>query len=308
MRPLSVWSKLKRNPLAVISLTVVGIYLLLAVGTELYDIYCEHNGIVPVYQQTDDLARYAPPSPAHWMGTDYQGRDVFLRAMAGSATAVKVGVIASVIAAVIGVTLGAIAGFYGGKFDDWVVWAYSTFASMPTLLFILAFALLVSRNFLSEGMVGAIRLAGAALRAEPGMLAVYFAIGLTGWVTLCRVVRGEAMRLRSMPYVAAARVAGVSSPVIIFRHILPNVFHLVIIYFTLSFAGAIMLEVIVSYLGFGVQSAPSWGVMISDGQERLWRGIWWEIAAATGFMFMLVLALNVLGDALRDALDPRQNN
>ena len=207
MRPLSVWCKLKRNPLAVISLTVVGIYLLLAVGTELYDIYCEHNGIVPVYQQTDDLARYAPPSPAHWMGTDYQGRDVFLRAMAGSATAVKVGVIASVIAAVIGVTLGAIAGFYGGKFDDWVVWAYSTFASMPTLLFILAFALLVSRNFLSEGMVGAIRLAGTVLRAEPGMLAVYFAIGLTGWVTLCRVVRGEAMRLRSMPYVAAARVA-----------------------------------------------------------------------------------------------------
>lgn len=111
MRPLSVWCKLKRNPLAVISLTVVGIYLLLAVGTELYDIYCEHNGIVPVYQQTDDLARYAPPSPAHWMGTDYQGRDVFLRAMAGSATAVKVGVIASVIAAVIGVTLGAIGRF-----------------------------------------------------------------------------------------------------------------------------------------------------------------------------------------------------
>lgn len=94
----------------------------------------------------------------------------FCGAMAGSATAVKVGVIASVIAAVIGVTLGAIAGFYGGKFDDWVVWAYSTFASMPTLLFILAFALLVSRNFLSEGMVGAIRLAGTVLRAEPGML------------------------------------------------------------------------------------------------------------------------------------------
>ena len=79
----------------------------------------------------------------------------------------------------------------------------------------------------------------------------------------------------------------------------------VIIYFTLTFAGAVMLEVIVSYLGVGVQSAPSWGVMISDGQDRLWRGIWWEIAAATGFMFLLVLALNVLGDALRDALDPR---
>ncbi len=290
-----------------LSLAVVLLYLAAAVGTELYAVYCDHCRITPIYQIADDNARYAPPSPEHWLGTDYQGRDVFWRALAGSATAVKVGIIASLISAVIGVALGAVAGFYGGKFDDWVVWLYSTFASMPTLLFILAFALLVSRNFLSPGMMRCAEAVGTVLRAEPGMLAVYLAIGLTGWVTLCRVVRGETMRLRTMPYIAAAHVAGVSSPVIIWRHILPNVFHLVIIYFTLSFAGAIMLEVIVSYLGFGVQAAPSWGVMISDGQERLWRGIWWEIAAATAFMFGLVLALNVLGDALRDALDPRQN-
>ena len=301
------WKKLCRSPIAMLSLAVVLLYLAAAVGTELYAVYCDHCRITPIYQIADDNARYAPPSPEHWLGTDYQGRDVFWRALAGSATAVKVGIIASLISAVIGVALGAVAGFYGGKFDDWVVWLYSTFASMPTLLFILAFALLVSRNFLSPGMMRCAEAVGMVLRAEPGMLAVYLAIGLTGWVTLCRVVRGETMRLRTMPYIAAARVAGVSSPVIIWRHILPNVFHLVIIYFTLSFAGAIMLEVIVSYLGFGVQAAPSWGVMISDGQERLWRGIWWEIAAATAFMFGLVLALNVLGDALRDALDPRQN-
>lgn len=302
---ITAWRMLLRMPSAVVSLVVVVLYLLLAAGTEGYSIYCEQNGVIPVFQRTDDTARYAPPSPEHWLGTDYQGRDVLLRAAAGSATAVKVGIIASFIAVFIGVSLGAIAGFYGGRFDDWVVWAYSTFASMPTLLFILAFALLVSRNFLSSGMMSFAETLGTILRAEPGMLAVYLAIGMTGWVTLCRVVRGETMRLRALPYVAAAKVAGVSSPVIILRHILPNVFHLVIIYFTLSFAGAVMLEVIVSYLGFGVQSAPSWGVMISDGQERLWRGIWWEIAAATGFMFVLVLALNVLGDALRDVLDPR---
>ena len=304
-RRVTAWRMLLRMPSAVASLVVVLFYLLLAVGTEGYSIYCEQTGVTPIFQRTDDTSRYAPPSREHWLGTDYQGRDVLLRAAAGSATAVKVGVIAGFIAVFIGVALGAIAGFYGGKFDDWVVWAYSTFASMPTLLFILAFALLVSRNFLSAGMMEFAGILGSLLRAEPGMLAVYLAIGLTGWVTLCRVVRGETMRLRAMPYVAAAKVAGVSSPKIILRHILPNVFHLVIIYFTLTFAGAVMLEVIVSYLGFGVQSAPSWGVMISDGQDRLWRGIWWEIAAATGFMFLLVLALNVLGDALRDALDPR---
>lgn len=299
---------MRKSPLAVSSLIIVGIFFLTAVSVELYDLYCEYNDIIPIYRQTDELMRYSPPSPAHWMGTDYQGRDVFWRAIAGSTTAIKVGVIASLIAAVIGVILGVIAGFYGGKFDDFIVWIYSTFASMPTLLFILAFALLVSRNFLSESMLNTIQVIGKILRVEPGILAVYFAIGLTGWVTLCRVVRCEAIRLRSMPYVEAARVAGVSNPVIIWRHILPNVFHLIITYFTLSFAGAIMLEVIVSYLGFGVQKAPSWGVMISDGQERLWRGIWWEITAASSLMFVLVLALNILGDALRDALDPRQNS
>lgn len=304
----SAWRRLRSSPLAMISLGIVLLYVFAAAGTELYTIWCEHCDQIPIYNLADDAMRYAPPSPQHWLGTDYQGRDVLLRAIAGSATAVKVGVIASLISAVIGVLLGAIAGFFGGKFDDIVVWLYSTFASMPTLLFILAFALLVSRNFLPAGMMQVAEWTGTVLRAEPGMLAVYLAIGITGWVTLCRVVRAEAMKLRNMPFVAAARVAGVSGPVIVLRHILPNVFHLVIIYFTLSFAGAIMLEVIVSYLGFGVQGAPSWGVMISDGQERLWRGIWWEIAAATGFMFVLVLTLNVLGDALRDALDPRQRS
>ncbi len=198
-----------------------------------------------------------------------------------------------------------ISGFCGGKLDEFIVWLYSVFASMPTLLFILAFALLFSRGYLGPGMATAAETLAACLHTEPGMLAVYLAIGLTGWITLCRVVRGETMKLRTLPYVEAARVAGVRTPVILFRHILPNVFHLVIIYFTLNFAGAILLEVIVSYLGLGVQSAPSWGVMISDGQERLWRGIWWEIAGASGFLFLLVLALNLLGDALRDALDPK---
>ncbi len=287
------------------ALLVVLFFLIMAVGVEIYGICCENTNTVPVFAAGDLAQRYMPPSPAHWLGTDYQGRDVFWRAVAGSATAVKVGLIASFIAAVIGTFLGLIAGFYGGRFDSVVVWLYSTFAAMPTLLFILAFALLVKGNFMTETMSGIVAVAGKILRAEPGMLAVYLAIGLTGWVTLCRVVRAETMKLKTMPYIAAARVSGQKSWVIMTKHLLPNVFHLVIIYFTLTFASAIMSEVIVSYLGVGVQSAPSWGVMISDGQDRLWRGIWWEVTAATGFMFTLVLALNILGDRLRDALDPK---
>ena len=297
------WSKLKRNKPAMVSLFVIILYLAAAAGFEIHGTLCRRNMTVPVYARTSE-SRFAPPSKEHLLGTDYQGRDVFLRSIAASSTAVKIGVISGVIAVVIGVSLGCIAGFRGGKADDAVVWLYSTIASMPTLLFILAFALLVSRGFLSPGLTYAVNLAAKAVNVEPGMLAIYAAIGLTGWVTLCRVVRGETMKLKRRAFVESARVAGVPDSVIIFRHILPNVMHLAIIYFTLSFAGAIMLEVIVSYLGFGVQSAPSWGVMISDGQERLWRGVWWEITGASCAMFILVLALNLLGDALRDALDP----
>ncbi|MBR7104540.1 MAG: ABC transporter permease [Lentisphaeria bacterium] len=297
------WSKFKRNKTALFSLLVVSLYLLTAAGFELHGILCRKNRTVPVYAQ-GSAAHFAPPGRKHLLGTDYQGRDVLLRSLAASATAVKIGVISGVITIAIGVTLGCISGFYGGKADDAVIWLYSTIASMPTLLFILAFALLVSRGYLSPELQKAVNTFSELLNVEPGMLAVYAAVGLTGWVTLCRVVRGETMKLKRRAFVEAARVAGVPDHIIIFRHILPNVAHLAIIYFTLTFAGSVMLEVIVSYLGFGVQSAPSWGVMISDGQERLWRGVWWELAGASGAMFILVLALNLLGDALRDALDP----
>ena len=198
-----------------------------------------------------------------------------------------------------------LAGYYGGKTDDFAVWIYSTFASMPSLLFILAFALLVSKGFLSPTLERGFALLAKGLRTEPGMLAVYLGIGLTGWVSLCRVVRAEAMKLRDRQYVLAARAMGLSDFRILTRHILPNLAHLIIVYFTMRFAFAVMTEVIVSYLGLGVQFEPSWGVMIADGQERLWRGIWWEVGGATAFMFVLVLALNLLGDALRDVLDPR---
>lgn len=295
--------KLRRNTPAMLSLLVIILYLGAAAGFEIHGILCRKNQTVPVYARTSEQ-RFAPPSRKHWLGTDYQGRDVLIRSIAASSTAVKIGVISGGISLFTGVLLGCIAGFRGGRADDAVIWLYSTIASMPALLFILAFALLVSRGFLSPGLTESVNFLSKLLNVEPGMLAVYVAVGLTGWVTLCRVVRGETMKLKRRAFVEAAKVAGVPDSVIIFRHILPNVFHLAIIYFTLTFASSVMLEVIVSYLGFGVQNAPSWGVMISDGQERLWRGVWWEIAGASGAMFLLVLALNLLGDALRDALDP----
>jgi len=301
-------SMFRKNLLLLTSGIVLLVYFLLAAATEGYSLYCRTHALTPIYAQENPLERYAAPSSRHWLGTDYLGRDVLLRAAAGSATALKVGLIAGAISAFLGTLLGAAAGYCGGKTDAVVVWLYSTFASLPSLLFILAFALLFSRGYLSPKLMKGLEKVGFYLNAEPGMLAIYFAIGITGWVTLCRVVRGETMKLRTMPYVAAAKVEGMGAFRIILKHILPNVMHLVIIYFTLRFAYAVMTEVIVSYLGFGAASAPSWGVMIANGQERLWRGIWWEVAGATVFMFFLVLALNIMGDGLRDALDPKQKH
>ena len=300
-----VLRRLCKEKLSLFCLIVVLAYFMLAFVVEGYSIYCRKAEIQPIYDAGQMEQRFQPPSSTHIMGTDYLGRDVFFRALAGTATAVKVGVLASLISAIIGVLLGAIAGYYGGWMDDLVVWLYSTFDSMPTLLFILAFALLVTKGFLYPPLGAVFAAFSTVLHTDPGMMAVYLGIGITGWVSLCRVVRGETLKLRGCGYVQAAQVAGQNSFRIILRHIIPNLFHLVIIYFTMRFAFAIMTEVIVSYLGFGVQLAPSWGVMIADGQERLWRGIWWEVAAATGFMFLLVLCLNMLGDALRDTLDPR---
>lgn len=278
-----VWRALCRRRLAFLSLILLLAYTTVAVSVWGYQGITQAAGGQSIADRGSMSERFEPPSPAHWFGTDYLGRDVFWRTLFGVKTAFYVGVLAGVISLVAGITLGAIGGYFGGIVDALVTWIYSTFAAMPTLLFILALALLLNR----------------------GLTAVYIGIGLTSWVGLCRVIRAEFMRLRDLPYVQAARTQGIGHFRIICRHILPNTMHLVIVFFTLRFSIAVMTEVIVSFLGLGVQLEPSWGVMIAEAKERLWQGVWWELAAATLAMFGLVLALNILGDALRDILDPR---
>ena len=299
------WQKFRSDKWGIAALITVLIYVLYAIRIEGYSVYCKKNQIVPAYNLSTDNC-YDPPSAQHLFGTDYQGRDVFIRCVAGSASALKTGLIAGLIAVTIGVSLGMISGYFGGRTDEITVWLFSTFAAMPTLLFILAFSLLMGQEFLSAGTADSLKTISGFINTEPAMLGVYLAIGLTGWVTLCKVIRGETMKLKRLAYISAAKVAGVNDFTIIRRHIFPNIFHLVIIYFTTLFASAIMLEVVVSYLGLGAQTAPSWGLMISDGQSRLWAGVWWEICSASASLLILVLALNILGDSLRDALDPKR--
>ena len=281
--PRGFLQRLLRRRQAVWALAVVCIYGFTAFGVSLYEACCRVTGQPSVAETGSVSERSRPPGRGHWLGTDYRGRDVFWRALFATKTAFRVGILAGVISLVVGVSLGAVGGYFGGAPDLLVVWLYSTFAAMPTLLFILSFSLLIGR----------------------GTAAVYLGIGLTSWVGLCRVIRAEFMRLRDAEYVESARAQGVGHARLIARHILPNTAHLVIVFFTIRFAAAVMTEVIVSFLGLGVQLEPSWGVMIAEAKERLWQGCWWELAAATGLMFGLVLAVNMLGDALRDLLDPR---
>ena len=295
----------KLSAFAAVTLTL---YCVAGISSEIYSWHCKKSGITPIYERGAIEERYLPPSSRHWLGTDYRGRDVFWKAFFAIRTALKVGIIGSAFAALTGTILGITAGYYGKRVDDVIMWIYSVFASIPTLLFILAFALLLKKGFLSDSLSSAFHSFSSFFNTDPGMMALYLGIGMTGWVSLCRVARGEAMRLKNSGYIQAAKAMGFNSFRIIFKHLLPNIFHIVIIYFTMRFAYAIMTEVIVSYLGLGVQMEPSWGVMIADGQQRLWRGVWWEITAATGFMFFLVLSLHILGDALRDILDPKLRN
>ena len=280
-------------------------FVISAFFCEIYSIYCKFNSITPIYEKGDIKNAYQAPSKMHLLGTDFKGRDVLVRAFFASKTAIKIGFLAGILSAFIGVITGIISAYFGGIVDELIVWLYSAFAAIPTLLFILSFSLLATKGFLLPPFMNAFRFLSILLNTDTGMLAIYIGIGMTGWVGLCRVIRAETMRIKNEAYVKAARVLGYSDIKIIFRHILPNVFHIIIIYFSVRFSYAIMTEVIVSYLGLGVQSEPSWGVMIADGQLRLWRGIWWEITAATGFMFLLVLSLNIIGDTIRDALDPK---
>lgn len=263
---------------------VVAVYTLMALYGEAVYLYHHIHDTVPAYQHQDLDRRFEPPSRAHWMGTDALGRDVFSRLVQGARIAFRVGIITSMIAIPIGVLLGALAGYFGGKTDDFIVWLYSTFAAIPGLLFILAIAMIAGK----------------------GLLGVYLGIGLTMWVGVCRLIRAEVMKQRALPYVMAGRVLGFSHARIIFRHILPNVAHVIIVAFTLRFPASISTEVFMSFLGLGVQGEPSWGIMINNARLRLWQGVWWEMTFVTLAVLLIVLAFNLLGDALRDALDPRQ--
>jgi peptide/nickel transport system permease protein len=243
-------------------------------------------GLIASTWNTEVAAPYSAPSfssIATIMGTDIFGRSVFYTVLHGTRIAMSVGLVAAVISIPIGVFFGAIAGYFGGWVDEVIVWFYTTLSSIPSILLLTAVTFILGK----------------------GLFAIYIALGATSWVSLARLVRGEFMKHKSREYVVAAESLGAGHTARIFRHILPNTLHIAGVNFSLQFQIAIKTEVILSYLGLGAVGQPSWGIMIDDAKLELSRGVWWQLAAATVAMFLIVLAFNVFSDALRDALDPK---
>ncbi|MEI7902193.1 MAG: ABC transporter permease [bacterium] len=279
-----------------LSLLVIAAYSCAAVYGEVVCQVCRVADRTPPYNQVHEASRYVPPAfvrafaktpqpagqPLYLLGSDNLGRDVLQRLVQGTRIAFHVGIITSLIAIPLGVLLGCLGGYFGGRTDSGVVWLCATVASMPGLLFILAIAMVVGQ----------------------GLMGVYLGIGLTTWVSVCRNVRGEVIKHCGRAYVQAAQVLGYSHARVMFRHILPNVTHIILIAFSIRFPASVATEVFISFLGIGVQGEPSWGIMINNARLRLWQGVWWEMTFVTLAIFTLVLAFNHLADALRDLLDP----
>lgn len=227
------------------------------------------------------------PDSENWFGTDRFGRDVFSRVLYGSRVSVFVGLISQSIALFIGVPLGALAGYMRGYVDAVILWLINVFWSFPYLLLVLAMNL--------------------ALGSLPGMIKVFIAIGLVAWVPVARLVRGQILSERENAYVEAGRAFGFSVPRIILRHLLPNVFAPLLVVVTLGFAQAIIAEAALSFLGLGVEPPyPSWGAMIEDGYGYFPTSNGWWVYLFPGLAIaMAVLGFNLVGDGLRDAMDPR---
>lgn len=229
-----------------------------------------------------DKQRLSYPG-AHLLGTDILGNDVLYRTFKGVRVALLIGGLTSLIVIPIALAFGISAGYFGGRIDDGVFFVMTVLASVPSLLLLIALIMVLGT----------------------GTVQVCVALGVTSWVSFCRITRGETLKIREAEYIQAAKALGVSDWRIIQRHVLPNLIHLVVITFALLFTGLVLSETILSYLGVGVQG--SWGQMIDQARDELSRTpiIWWNLTGASVALFTLVLCVNLIADALRDITDPR---
>lgn len=271
------WKQFRRNRFAVAGGIVV-LFLFLVSSLAPY--------ITPYDPDTLDLYHVLmPPSADHWFGTDELGRDVFTRVVFGARISLKVGFVAVGIAVMIGTVIGLVSAYYGGWVDSIFMRFVDIMLCFPTFFLILAVIAML----------------------EPSIWYIMIIIGLTGWMGVARLVRAEVLSIRERDYILAAKSIGASDMRIIFRHVLPNAMSPVLVSATLGVAGAILTESALSFLGIGVQPpTPSWGNILTSGKDYI-EFAWW-LSLFPGFAILVtVLSYNLLGEGIRDALDPRLN-
>ena len=290
------WSRLRRNRTAMIALVLLTAIVIAAiVGPWCFD-----------YRPAEtSKAQFHSPSLAHPFGTDLNGRDVLSRTLQGARISLLVGLCGALISFVIGTGYGMVSGYFGGRVDGWMMRFVDILYSVPRLLIIIvaiyAFDKELKAWFAAQGwmeMVGFSR-----------VFLLIVVLGLNAWLSLARIVRGQVLALKEQQFILAARALGQSHVKIIVRHLLPNLMGIVIVYLTLTIPQVILDESFLSFLGLGIQAPQaSWGSLLSDGANVInpVRSYWWLLLFPALAMSLTLLALNFLGDGLRDALDPRQ--
>lgn len=269
------WHRLKKNRLAMFGLTVISIFIIIAVLTP---------WIAPYSYETQNLdLGAAPPSGAHWLGTDVLGRDLLTRVMYGGRISLLVGFLATAVSIVIGVFWGAISGFSGERVDSFMMRTVDILYALPFIIFVILLMVVFGRN----------------------LLLLFLAIGAVEWLTMARIVRGQAVNLKQQEFIEAATAIGLSKWRILTAHIIPNTLGPVIVYATLTVPNVMLLEAFLSFLGLGIQPPESsWGLLISYGAETMEE--YPRLLIIPGLMLSVTLfSLNFLGDGLRDALDPK---
>ncbi|MBI3852644.1 MAG: ABC transporter permease [Verrucomicrobia bacterium] len=289
------WSRFKRNRPAVLSAWILIAVIAFVLLWPLFSVY-----------RPDTLsdAQFQPPSAQHWFGTDVHGRDLLVRVCYGAHISLLVGIVGAGVSLIIGVFWGAIAGYMGGRVDGVMMRLVDVLYSLPSIIFVIV--LITTLEGLFRDWLATVASPGLAKATR--LLFLFIGLGAVSWLTMARIVRGQVLSLRARAFVDASRVLGASHARILLKHILPNVWGVVIVYLTLTVPAIILYESFLSYLGLGIQPPmASWGSLIAEGADQMnpIRIYWWLITFPGGLLVLTLLALNFLGDGLRDAWDVR---
>lgn len=288
-----IWRRFRKHRMALLGGVGVLLLMLFIIGGSI--VFPESRA-----NETDLLRRLAGPSAEHWFGTDSVGRDVFYRIIYGGQISLFIGLLAVILEVSLGTVIGGMAAYYGGWVDALLMRFTEAMLAIPSLFLLIVLAKFIGRD------VGQVTIMGRSFSGSIGI--VIFVIGITSWMYLARIVRANVLSLKELDYISASKALGSSDSRIFFSHLIPNTLGPIIVAATLGLAGAILTEAYVSFLGLGVQQPTStWGNMMQQAQSFLIRGAWWMWVFPSGFIVITILCINLLGDGLRDAFDPRSS-